>query len=196
MTDTTILEELSEPYLEPDEGAPSVPDEGAPSGSTSTVSDPEEPTDAEPARSNPYKAVEYTPEAIKSLYDIYGSDIEQGLAKQVLNELNLSPQFKGTANYDDVVSGRAKILDMLPIEDSEGFQGKGLSDDQIIRLFSSLRTLGEDALPEAERTSPRASRAQKPWHVWHPRMCRSRVFLLPWVFCQNLWQVCWVSPAV
>ena len=147
MTDTTILEELSEPYLEPDEGAPSVPDEGVPSGSTSTVSDPEEPTDAEPARSNPYKAVEYTPEAIKSLYNIYGSDIEQGLAKQVLNELNLSPQFKGTANYDDVVSGRAKILDMLPIEDSEGFQGKGLSDDQIIRLFSSLRTLGEDGAP-------------------------------------------------
>ena len=48
MTDTTILEELSEPYLEPDEGAPSVPDEGVPSGSTSTVSDPEEPADAKP----------------------------------------------------------------------------------------------------------------------------------------------------
>jgi len=104
-------------------------------------------TVAEDTTPNPFKAVEFTPEGLNRLYEIYGSDVEQGVAKLVLNELNSDPRYEGKAGYEDVISGRADIIRMLPGEQASKLYGKGLSDNQIIQLFSGLKSLGEDGAP-------------------------------------------------
>ena len=95
--------------------------------------------------SSPFKAIEYNAEELQFVYDQHGSDAEEVLAKSTAAFLNEMPEYRGTANYQDLLSGDAAILDRVPLPPEE--RGKGVTDDQILRLFSTLKTLGEDGAP-------------------------------------------------
>jgi hypothetical protein len=49
------------------------------------------------------------------------------------------------ADYDQIKLGTAPILDMIGLPADA--KGSGLDDDQILRMFSTLKTLGEDGAP-------------------------------------------------
>ena len=89
------------------------------------------------SENNPYKIIDYTQEELKFVYDRHGGDAEKALAKATASIINEMPQYQGMADYNEIVQGRAPILDLVPLPPDA--RGLALTDDQILRLFSSLK---------------------------------------------------------
>ena len=94
---------------------------------------------------SPFKAIEFNQEELQFVYDQHGDEAEEALAKTTAAFLNEMPEFRGTADYGELLQGTAPILDLVPMQPED--RGKAITDDQILRLFSSLKGLGEDGAP-------------------------------------------------
>lgn len=104
-----------------------------------------DPDKEEPKTPDPVKSVDFTPDEVQFAYEQHGGDAATALARMTAGILNNRPEFRGMANYDDIVLGTAPILDLVPLpRDAEG---QALTDDQILRIFSSMVGLGEDGAP-------------------------------------------------
>ena len=103
------------------------------------------PTPSVFTENNPFKAIEFNAEELQFVYDQHGDNAEEALAKTTAAFLNEMPEFRGTADYGELLQGTAPILDLVPMRPED--RGKAITDDQILRLFSSLKTLGEDGAP-------------------------------------------------
>ena len=97
------------------------------------------------SENNPYKIIDYTQEELKFVYDRHGGDAEKALAKATASIINEMPQYQGMADYNEIVQGRAPILDLVPLPPDA--RGLALTDDQILRLFSSLKGTGDEDVP-------------------------------------------------
>lgn len=89
-------------------------------------------------RKSPFKAIEFSKEEVDLAFKLGGADATQFLSRTALNLLNDMPEFRGTADYNEVtVTGDAPIL-----------EGRGpLDDNQVLKLFTTLKDLGEDGAP-------------------------------------------------
>jgi len=94
---------------------------------------------------SPFKAIEFDQKELQFVYDQHGDEAEEALAKTTSAFLNEMPEFRGTADYGELLQGTAPILDLVPMQPED--RGKAVTDDQILRLFSSLKGLGEDGAP-------------------------------------------------
>jgi hypothetical protein len=94
---------------------------------------------------NPYKIIDYTKDELQFVYDRHGGESEEALAKATASIINKMPQYQGMADYTDLVQGRAPILDMVPLPPDA--RGSALTDDQILRLFTSLKGTGDEGVP-------------------------------------------------
>lgn len=94
---------------------------------------------------SPYKVIDYTTDELQFVYDRHGGDAEKALAKATASMINKMPQYSGMADYTDLVQGRAPILDMVPLPPDA--RGSALTDDQILRLFTSLKGTGDEGVP-------------------------------------------------
>ena len=103
------------------------------------------PTPSVFTENSPFKAIEFNAEELQFVYDQHGDNAEEALAKTTATFLNEMPEFRGTADYGELLQGTAPILDLVPMRPED--RGKAITDDQILRLFSSLKTLGEDGAP-------------------------------------------------
>jgi len=103
------------------------------------------PTPSVFTENSPFKAIEFNAEELQFVYDQHGDKAEEALAKTTSAFLNEMPEFRGTADYGELLQGTAPILDLVPMRPED--RGKAITDDQILRLFSSLKTLGEDGAP-------------------------------------------------
>ena len=101
------------------------------------------PVESRPSR-DPFKLIDFTPDEVQFVYEMHGADAENVLARSTMAILNAMPEFRGTADYFDVQQGRAPIVRTLSPELQTG---KGLTDDQILRTFSTLKSLGDEGLP-------------------------------------------------
>jgi hypothetical protein len=109
-------------------------------GEINTIANPSEATAPDPT-----KSIDFTPDEIQFAYEQHGEDTEKALARMTATILNSRPEFRGMADYDDIVLGSAPILDMIKLP--QDARGKGLTDDQILRMFSTMKQLGEDDAP-------------------------------------------------
>ncbi len=94
---------------------------------------------------SPYKIIDYTQDELQFVYDRHGGDSEEALAKATAAMINKMPQYSGTADYQDLIMGRAPILDMVPLPPDA--RGSSLSNDQILRLFTKLKGVGDEGVP-------------------------------------------------
>lgn len=99
----------------------------------------------EVATPDPTKSVDFTADEVQFAYEQHGGKTEAALARMTAAILNNRPEFRGMADYDDLVLGSAPILDMVKLP--RDARGKGLTDDQILRLFSTMVQLGEEGAP-------------------------------------------------
>jgi hypothetical protein len=97
------------------------------------------------SENSPFKAIEFSPEEVQFVYDRHGGDAEETLAKTAATLLNNMPEYQGMADYTDLMLGTAPILDMVPLPPEE--RGKAVTDDQILRLFTSMKGLGDPGAP-------------------------------------------------
>ena len=95
---------------------------------------------------NPFKIIEHTKEDVSFAFKNHGADTEEFLARFTARLLNNMPSFQGQARYEDLVSGKAQILQNPNLVGKFQF-GTPLTNDQILRVFSSLKGLGEDGAP-------------------------------------------------
>ena len=95
---------------------------------------------------NPFKIIEHTKEDVSFAFKNHGADTEEFLARFTARLLNNMPSFQGQARYEDLISGKAQILQNPNLVGKFQF-GTPLTDDQILRVFSSLKGLGEDGAP-------------------------------------------------
>ena len=101
----------------------------------------------EEQKSDPYKIIDFAPEELQFVYDQFGADSESVLSKMTMDIINKMPEFQGTADINEVRYGTASILDKIYDQLPESERGKALTDDQILRYFTTLKTLGEDGVP-------------------------------------------------
>jgi hypothetical protein len=98
---------------------------------------------------SPFKFIEFTKEDVSLAFERHGADTEEFLARMTSDILNNTPSFQGKARYEDFLSGKALLLDDPSLQTSEqGIQyGTPITNDQILRTFSTLKGLGEDGAP-------------------------------------------------
>ena len=106
-------------------------------------------TSAGPAQTsaapNPNKYFKWEPDEVQFTYEQHGGDTEHVLARMTTEIMNNMPEFQGQMDYDELQLGTAPILRSINFGPDQ--QGKGLTDDQILRYFTSMKTLGEDGAP-------------------------------------------------
>tara|TARA_R100001460_G_scaffold26662_1_gene54000 strand:- start:51 stop:4388 length:4338 start_codon:yes stop_codon:yes gene_type:complete len=95
---------------------------------------------------SPFKLVEHDKEDVALAFQNHGADTEEFLAVFTSRILNNHPSFQGKARYDELRSGKAEILQDPNLVGKFQY-GTPLTNDQILRIFSSLRGLGEDGVP-------------------------------------------------
>jgi len=93
---------------------------------------------------NPFEIIEHTKDEVSEAYARHGANTEAFLARFTATILNDMPQFQGKARYDELLQGTAPILDEIDLPLAPG---QGMSNDQIISYFSTLKGLGEDGAP-------------------------------------------------
>lgn len=94
---------------------------------------------------DPFKSIDFSEDEVQFVYEQHGGDAEAILAEMTANFLNQNPNFRGTADYFEIQQGTAPILDLINLPPD--VKGSGITDDQILRLFSTMKTLGEDGAP-------------------------------------------------
>jgi len=91
---------------------------------------------------SPEGLIDFTQEEVQESINRHGRDYGNVLAQFTSKLLNKMEGFEGQADYNELKLGIAPILNKLDLPADQ--RGKGLSDEQILKTFSSLVDLGED----------------------------------------------------
>ena len=94
---------------------------------------------------DPNNFLEWDPADVQFTYENHGEDTAQVLARMTAEIMNNMPEFQGQMDYDELQLGTAPILSTINFGPDQ--EGKGLSDNQILRLFTKMKGLGDDGAP-------------------------------------------------
>jgi hypothetical protein len=88
-----------------------------------------------------FNRIEFDEEDVQGYYDRHGSAAEEKLAKTTALLINEQPGYEGKAIYEEILTGYAPILTELGLSPDQ--VGKGLTPNQILRAFSTLKSSGD-----------------------------------------------------
>ena len=94
---------------------------------------------------DPNNFLEWDPADVQFTYENHGEDTAQVLARMTAEIMNNMPEFQGQMDYEELQMGTAPILSTINF--GPGQEGKGLTDNQILRLFTKMKGLGDDGAP-------------------------------------------------